>query len=453
VPVHNFRSYLSGKSSLLNAIIEQLKKNNDVIPVLFDAWRYEGSGPIVVPLLHKIYEAVEEIRDDRLRDQLKQILGALLSSITIKAQLVELSLDQFRKEQSADAKLTPLDNAFARPIVEMRRITEALAGRRIAVLIDDLDRCSPRNVVAMLETINLVMDVRGLVFVLALDYDVLIEAVKEQYPHLSSGHAFIEKMVQVPFRVPRLDLERETLLADLIPDWERQKDLLPRAFLECTPDIARLALDANPRQIKRFINGFLVLLRIVQDRGLVAPPELLAALVGLQLGWPEEYQDFADAVYSGDEKLIDSLPGEQDDSRVRQYAMHFFSDLTANEQLRQLVQLTATVAGPVEGSEAVGITDMTSAAERREQSWQAFIAAIEDRGFRRSERSARLYYHPRMGKLRIKRMQTVIRIEEYRPEAPGRDWQLLESYNVTAFENVLKIVDERLARLGRMTKR
>jgi hypothetical protein len=58
-----------------------------------------------------------------------------------------------------------------------------------------------------------------------------------------------------------------------------------------------------------------------------------------------------------------------------------------------------------------------------------------------------------MGKLRIKRMQTVIRIEEYRPEAPGRDWQLLESYNVTAFENVLKIVDERLARLGRMTKR
>jgi TIR domain-containing protein len=106
--------------------------------------------------------------------------------------------------------------------------------------------------------------------------------------------------------------------------------------------------------------------------------------------------------------------------------------------------LTATVAGPVEGSEVIGITDMPYAAERREQSWQAFIAAIEDRGFRQSERSARLYYHPRTGKFRIKRMQTVIRIEEYRPEAPGRDWQLWQSYSVTAFESVLKIIDKRL---------
>ena len=107
-------------------------------------------------------------------------------------------------------------------------------------------------------------------------------------------------------------------------------------------------------------------------------------------------------------------------------------------------QLTATVAGPVEGSKVIGITDMSYAAERREQSWQAFIAAIEDRGFRQSERSARLYYHPRTGKFRIKRMQTVIRIEEYRPEAPGRDWQLWQSYSVTAFESVLKIIDKRL---------
>jgi hypothetical protein len=41
-------------------------------------------------------------------------------------------------------------------------------------------------------------------------------------------------------------------------------------------------------------------------------------------------------------------------------------------------------------------------------------------------------------------MQTVIRIEEYHPEAPGRDWQLWQSYSVAAFESVLKIIDQRL---------
>jgi predicted KAP-like P-loop ATPase len=39
----------SGKSSLLNVIHRELTRGEDVLPVFFDAWRYERSEYIVVP--------------------------------------------------------------------------------------------------------------------------------------------------------------------------------------------------------------------------------------------------------------------------------------------------------------------------------------------------------------------------------------------------------------------
>src|SRR5215470_807612 len=49
----------TGKSSLLKALATRLEAGGDVIPIVFDAWRYESSESIVVPLLHAIYRSVE----------------------------------------------------------------------------------------------------------------------------------------------------------------------------------------------------------------------------------------------------------------------------------------------------------------------------------------------------------------------------------------------------------
>jgi predicted KAP-like P-loop ATPase len=214
----------SGKSSLLNAIHRELTQGEDVLPVFFDAWRYERSEYIVVPLLHAIYSETLKPEDKRVAHYFKQALTSLIYSLNFKLGIVELDLD------SKDAvSLVPLDDAFARPFEDLRKVPQALGNRRIVVLIDDLDRCSPENVVAVLESINLVMDIPGFIFVLALDYDVLVRAVSYKYPHVS-GHILIEKMVQVPFRVPRLDLDPDTFARELIPDWFGRQARLPRSF-------------------------------------------------------------------------------------------------------------------------------------------------------------------------------------------------------------------------------
>jgi predicted KAP-like P-loop ATPase len=191
----------SGKSSLLRAVLTHLESDPDVIPVSFDAWRYERVEHIVVPMLHEIQRVVSEGGDRELVKHLRRALVSVIFSLNFKLSGVTLDGSKVR-DQWEKQGLPRLDSAFSEPFDALHRMSEALGRRRLVILIDDLDRCSPSKVVSVLEAINVVMDVHGLVFVLALDYDVLTAAVRQQYPHVIEPHVFIEKMVQLPFRVP-----------------------------------------------------------------------------------------------------------------------------------------------------------------------------------------------------------------------------------------------------------
>jgi hypothetical protein len=252
--------------------------------VLFDAWRYERAEHIVVPLLHQVYKEVARWGPPEVADKLRKALRAVVAGLNFRLLDVSKVVDQWE-----ELGITELDAAFSRPFAELRSLPESLGERRIVILIDDLDRCSDRNVVEMLEAINLVMDVPGLIFVLALDYDVLVRAIERRYEHVN-GHAFIEKLVQLPFRVPPLVLRGRGSLEEILPKWESYVGQQPDHFYDGIADISRDALRGNPRQVKRLLNSFLLIRRIMERRSLGAEPIVLAALIAMQLRWPEHHQ-------------------------------------------------------------------------------------------------------------------------------------------------------------------
>lgn len=152
----------SGKSSLLNAIKRNLEQDPNILPVLFDAWRYERTEHIIVPMLHRIDRAIDQTATPAVKDRVKRALISVMRSVTFN--LGPIGIDPARAVESQaneSGRLQLVDDLFSRPYEDMLHISEALDGRRIVVLIDDLDRCSSDNVVAVLEAINLVMDVPG----------------------------------------------------------------------------------------------------------------------------------------------------------------------------------------------------------------------------------------------------------------------------------------------------
>jgi hypothetical protein len=400
----------SGKSSLLNAIASELADDERTLPVMFDAWRYERTGEIIVPLLYQIYSAIAASGDEPLTQRIGSALRAVVNSLTFNLGVVTFDPSKaLAAAPSEDATLPRLEAAFARPFAELRDLSTALGDKRIVVLIDDLDRCSSSNVVALLEAINVAIDIPGFIFVLALDYDVLIRAVAQRYPH-ASGHVFIEKMVQVPFRVPRLNLPSEGFLEQLIPGWTRRHFGFSSRLERQVHDIATTVLNSNPRQIKRLINSLLVLGRIVARRNLDVHDELLCSLIALQLRWPESYRDFAEEVFTEDGHPHGVLTEGTDDD-LAAFARTFIPADTPLTKLREVLHLTEVVVAQEPSPDEQAEADAGAMSEIREQNRAKLSAALADMGFRPNPRSHNLLGNDALPNFRIRLKRTVLRID------------------------------------------
>ena len=296
----------------------------------------------MVPLLYSVVKAGEgNERFLPTMAQLKKFLGSLLKSVKVSFpigfELDGKGIGGF----IADDPMERLDAAFSRPFEELRGIQKTLKTQRIVVLVDDLDRCSPDKVVALLEAINLVMDIEGFIFVLALDYEVLVSAVDHKYPHVD-GHEFVQKMVQLPFRVPPLPTSSATLLRDLIPNWTSFVASHPKEVVASLKDISQSALRGNPRQIKRLVNYVLLLERIVELRRLDVATESLVVIIGLQLAWPGLFREVQDAALLGSVDPFDAVASSPD-PHVAAFSARHLSTFQSGESLIRLLQLTSAV--------------------------------------------------------------------------------------------------------------
>jgi hypothetical protein len=81
---------------------------------------------------------------------------------------------------------------------------------RILVIIDDLDRCEPEKSVEVLQAINLLLNFESFVVCLGVDVRLITGAINKYYGDVlkdvgASGYEYLDKIIQIPFRIPRPD--------------------------------------------------------------------------------------------------------------------------------------------------------------------------------------------------------------------------------------------------------
>ena len=85
---------------------------------------------------------------------------------------------------------------------------------RIVLVIDDLDRCPPRQVVTVLEAAQLLMKTELFVVLIAIDLRYITRALEKVYrgilahEHHPTGLDYIEKIIQLPYRVREVSPEQ-----------------------------------------------------------------------------------------------------------------------------------------------------------------------------------------------------------------------------------------------------
>lgn len=92
---------------------------------------------------------------------------------------------------------------------------------RFVIFIDDLDRLDPKKAVELLEVLKLFLDSERCVFVLAIDYDVVVRGVQAKYGAETdrefmkqNGQKFFDKIIQVPFRMPTAKYQIDEFLQE-----------------------------------------------------------------------------------------------------------------------------------------------------------------------------------------------------------------------------------------------
>jgi hypothetical protein len=207
-------------------------------------------------------------------------------------------------DRERGTELSALRHAFAeviKKICDDKRKNSRRDDARVIIFIDDLDRIRPGRAVALLEILKTFLDVEHCVFVIACDYDVVREGVKEKLgiTDQKKVHAFFDKIFQVPFQMPVEAYSPDPFIKEHLNDrfpgvrLDYQKPELSD-FLDRLNDTVRLSLDqhnngSNPRAVKRFLNVATLAACVRPRIGTTSEPLtylLFLAVVAIQARWP-----------------------------------------------------------------------------------------------------------------------------------------------------------------------
>lgn len=204
IAVHG--SWGSGKSSVINLVLHELDGSHNrpaIIP--FNSWCYRSEEGIVSGFFQEFYSGLKsEIRDSTIDLEPLMKLGARLTSIAkLAGPVLDNTVPGVSKVVSAG------NDFFERSMLEnqtidslQRRISKELyvADKRFLVVIDDIDRLSPEEAIAIFRIIKSVGRLSNVIYLVAYDRIATEKMIKKLYP--SEGNSYLEKIVQASFDLP-----------------------------------------------------------------------------------------------------------------------------------------------------------------------------------------------------------------------------------------------------------
>jgi hypothetical protein len=306
-----FGRWGSGKTTLMRLIEgglgERAGTSGRVYTVIwFNPWLYQSEENLIVPLLHTIRDTLLESRVERIKDTAK-LVGTIIAQISASALLKSigagsLSFEDLEKRFKAQLDRRAETMSTIRTLrKQLQQVVNGVTGDgregRVILFIDDLDRCVPTKIVALLEAIKLFLDLKHTILFLAIDREIVQRGIQAYYKDLKVEGAeiatltsdYLDKMIQLPFYLHPLGSKQiQTYLTSV----SEAKDVQEQAPLLAT------CLHPNPRKIKRVINIYR-LYRAVMEGGLPATAtgaerkrhrDMLAKLIILQQQWGALYE-------------------------------------------------------------------------------------------------------------------------------------------------------------------
>ncbi len=341
----------SGKTSLLNMIIENVQElNQDVIVVRFNPWLCSDSRQMLSQFFKQL--ASEMKMKGKKFDKVYRALdhyGAWFEVATL-VPLVGGAVATVGK--AAQNQATQHINKHESNLQAQKDdITELLSKSKTKVIvsIDDIDRLSQEEIVSVFQLVKSLGDFPNTVYLLAFDYDVVTNALNKVQN--GNGRTYLEKIVQVPFAIPipNIDTIHHSLFDFLnniigdIPEGNFDKALWGELFYYAISKYIN-----SIRDVIRYVNVFSLKYGILKDE--TEPVDLLG-ITCLQVFEPQLYAKlhfYAD-ILCGSPYMTYSFQQRQDeDKKIKESIDNLMSpdsEITNTDAAKSIIALLFPKAG------------------------------------------------------------------------------------------------------------
>lgn len=250
-----FGPWGTGKSSFMLQLRERFVERG-LPAVWFQPWLFDEKEEVWKALILSILQYLQDNTEDNA--QLKRIKSLVvgvgkiaLNQAISRAIGLDITMEQVAQAYSNGSNdNTRFINTFRR---EFEQVKDAVLSNderhsRLYVFVDDLDRCTPENCVRVLEAIRLFFDLKGCVFILGIDQEIVQKGIEIKYDrHIQMlGRDYLDKLIQLPFTLPPISEESfETFVRAITSSFE---------FQDQSRKLITLASERNPRRAKRLSN-------------------------------------------------------------------------------------------------------------------------------------------------------------------------------------------------------
>jgi predicted KAP-like P-loop ATPase len=184
-----------GKTSVLNFINQELGTQESILTIKLNPWRYGDEETLLKKFFHKIATTLGRELENR-----KEKLGSFISKYGSVGGIFGVDASGIGKSIS-DVDLEELKN----------RIDEFLKESqcKLVIFVDDIDRLDKSEIFALFKLVKLTADFSNTTYLLSCDEQMVASAIGSRFGEGSqkSGENFLEKIIQVPLKVPQAQPE------------------------------------------------------------------------------------------------------------------------------------------------------------------------------------------------------------------------------------------------------
>jgi predicted KAP-like P-loop ATPase len=215
-----FGAWGEGKTSLINFIESELTKNNKIIPIRFNPWRFTDEATLLVSFFNTLANEIKKSfpieaskeglinrktswflnKWNEKKEPLKTNKETIGDIIEKYGKIVSIfgageAAESIGKALS-NVNIDTLKTRFEKLLIESKK--------KLVIFIDDIDRLDKQEIHAIFRLVKLTADFSNTFYVLAFDQEMVASAIGDRFGEgdKQAGLSFLEKIIQVPLKIP-----------------------------------------------------------------------------------------------------------------------------------------------------------------------------------------------------------------------------------------------------------